>query len=153
MSTIVPMLAGGKSSSISAISSSSASQPTDVAYQPDVVKVRIGNFNMGISQLQFSSNRSQKKLHANICRVVDIAFHEGDLDILATCELGKHKEGNTKKVPNVRILISLPCFRQTLASTLLQRLSRITQSYSHRRMIRSHQSRGLNCGETNRGKK
>ena len=112
-STIVAMSAGAKSSPISAMSTGSASQPTDVkvpigdAYQRAVAKVRIGNFNMGISQSQFTSRTFKRKLKfaLNICRVVHTAFDDGELDILGTCEFGKHKEGPSCTDVNISDLL------------------------------------------------
>ena len=153
-STMVAMSAGVKSSTISAMSTGSASQPTDVkvpigdAYQRAVAKVRIGNFNMGISQLQLSNKRFIKNLVQTYAASCEQRSRKGILTSLLLAS-----SVNTKKVCNVRILISLACLRQPSANTMLQRSSRITQSYSHPRMIRSHRSRGLNCGETNRGPK
>jgi len=58
-----------------------------------VVKIRLGNFNVGIMQNQFLTDRALRKVMQNLDRIIQKCVTDGDLDMLSMCEVGGHLLG------------------------------------------------------------
>ena len=67
-------------------------QPIGGALQPAGVPLRIGTFNLGISQ-DMLMNTFVKKHRAKYQRIMERLVCEGELDVLACCEVGGHRQG------------------------------------------------------------
>jgi hypothetical protein len=58
-----------------------------------VVKIRLGNFNVGIMQNQFETDRALRKVMHNLNRVIHKCVIVGELDMMTMCEVGGHLKG------------------------------------------------------------
>ena len=58
-----------------------------------VVKLRLGNFNVGIMQNQFETTKAMKKVMKHMNRIIQNCVTDGDLDMLSMCEVGGHLQG------------------------------------------------------------
>ena len=67
-------------------------QPIGGALQPAGVPLRIGTFNLGISQ-DMLMNTFVKKHRAKYQHIMERLVCEGELDVLACCEVGGHRRG------------------------------------------------------------
>ena len=65
-----------------------------------VVKIHLGNFNVGIMQNQFETDRALRKVMHNLNRVIHKCVIVGELDMMTMCEVGGHVKG----MPAARIL-------------------------------------------------
>ena len=58
-----------------------------------VVKLRLGNFNVGIMQNQFETTKAIIKVMKHMNRIIQNCVTDGDLDMLSMCEVGGHLQG------------------------------------------------------------
>ena len=58
-----------------------------------VVKLRLGNFNVGINQNQFKTTKAMKKVMQHLDRIIHKCVVEGVLDMMTMCEVGGHLKG------------------------------------------------------------
>jgi hypothetical protein len=65
-----------------------------------VVKIRLGNYNVGIMQNQFETDRALRKVMHKLNSVIHKCVIVGEIDMMSMCEVGGHGKG----MPAVRIL-------------------------------------------------
>jgi hypothetical protein len=56
------------------------------------VTMRIGNFNIGVTQPQLTG-KNQNKVLNNLNRIIHVSVQDAQLDMMSMCEVGGHKQG------------------------------------------------------------